>query len=163
MPMSPAISPIRLTVPGSLAYRDLAVRAIASACRLVGNDRKPTQAADSLDLTQPFDAEMVSAVSEIFNNIVLHGYGDREGEIEFGIAPGNDRITVRITDTGDAFDPAAVPSPELDAMPENGMGLHIVRSCVDEVEYEPGPPNRWRLTKFATKRGLRWESQSAKA
>ena len=29
----------------------------------------------------------------------------------------------------------------------SGMGIHIARALLDEVIYEPGPPNLWRLHK----------------
>ena len=52
-----------------------------------------------------------------------------------------------IRDSGNAFDLSTVPEPDLDSLPEGGMGLHIARAMLDEVAYEPGPPNLWRLVK----------------
>ncbi len=51
-------------------------------------------------------------------------------------------------DDGVSFDPAAVPVPDLDGLPESGMGLYIIRSFVDDLSYEPGPPNALRFIKF---------------
>ena len=38
---------------------------------------------------------------------------------------------------------------ELDdaSLPEGGMGIHIAKTMLDEITYEPGPPNLWRLLK----------------
>jgi serine/threonine-protein kinase RsbW len=148
---------IRLVVPGTLHYRNLAVRMVAEACRLVsgGGAIGVTQPDTSslVDLSHSFDAEFVSAFSEIFNNIVIHAY-DRSGggDIEMLLSPSRDRLVVEIRDRGRSFDIAAVAAPELDALPEGGMGIHIARSLVDVVDYQPGAgdaaPNVWRLTKY---------------
>lgn len=151
--LGPVSSPprtIRLTVPGELRYRDVAVRAVAAACRLVGEDRAasagPTGVA--IDLSSPWDAEVVSAFSEIFNNIAIHAYRGGGGEITIEMSPARDHLAITVCDHGCAFDLAAVKAPELDALPEGGMGIHIARACLDELDYTPGPPNIWRLTKY---------------
>ncbi|MEZ4366441.1 MAG: ATP-binding protein [Kofleriaceae bacterium] len=141
---------IRLTVPGTLAHRGVAVRVVAEACRLVsGHGQPPPVEVDrGYDLRHPFDAAVVSAFAEIFNNIVIHAYGaGAAGSIELAIATSADDVVIDIHDHGAPFDLAAVPSPELDALPEGGMGIHIARTMLDDVAYAPGPPNRWRLSK----------------
>lgn len=95
-----------------------------------------------------FDAELASAVSEIFNNIALHAYGSSEpGEVVIELEPAHDRARIRISDMGKRFDIHAVPAPQLEALPEGGLGLHIAASCVDVLDYQPGPPNVWSLEK----------------
>ena len=146
---------IRLTVPGTLTYRNLAVRVVSEACRLVsappaeGAAPGPTDA--SYDLRHPFDAEFVSAFAEIFNNIVIHAYQRRDGgqiDITIFVEPGPDaELAVEISDGGAPFDLSTVARPDLDSLPEGGMGIHIARALLDEVAYEPGPPNLWRLVK----------------
>jgi serine/threonine-protein kinase RsbW len=59
-----------------------------------------------------------------------------------------DRVVITITDYGGSFDPSAVPAPDLDALPEGGLGLFIIESFMDDVVYSPGPPNILRLTKL---------------
>ncbi len=92
--------------------------------------------------------EYVSAFSEIFNNIVRHGYGggsDDEIRIEFDVE--DDQLVMRITEHGAPFDPKKVPTPELSKLPEGGLGIYIVEAFVDKFHYEPGPPNTWTLKK----------------
>jgi serine/threonine-protein kinase RsbW len=149
---------IRLTCPADLRYRDVAVRAVAEACRLVSRSRiahgsaPPMRSAtttQTLDLSDRFAAEVVSAVSEIFNNIAIHGYGgDGSGDVTLEMRIRGDRVVIVISDEGSSFDPSQVPLPELDALPEGGMGIHIARACMDELDYTPGPPNIWTLTKY---------------
>jgi serine/threonine-protein kinase RsbW len=129
---------ILLRVPGTLAYRDLAVRAVAAACKLVRGDQG----------TDDFDDHVISAFSEAFNNVALHAYkkppaGDLEVEIE--VKPG--QITIRMLDRGSGFDPSSVPTPDLDQLPETGLGVFIIHSFMDEVDYVNGVPNILTMTK----------------
>ena len=144
------VLPIRMQLPGTLAYRDVAVRVVAEACRLVGNGDTPrtVDRTRAYDLSRPFEAAFVSAFAEIFNNIAIHAYGDgAAGLVELELTVDGDSLIVEIRDGGAPFDIAAVPAPALDALPEGGMGIHIARTMLDDVTYEPGPPNRWRLIK----------------
>jgi len=148
---------IRLTLPADLRFRDVAVRLVAEACRMIVRPRAPqssavasaTTSSTQLDLSDRFSAEMVSAVSEIFNNIAIHGYADRPaGDIAIEMTVARDHLAIEICDHGAAFDLSQVPKPELDKLPEGGMGIHIAKACVDELAYTPGPPNVWRMTKY---------------
>ena len=55
----------------------------------------------------------------------------------------------RITAIRSIIDDVPPLPSELDAdtLPEGGMGIHIAKTMLDEVTYEPGPPNLWRLCK----------------
>jgi serine/threonine-protein kinase RsbW len=153
---------IRLTLPADLRYRDVAVRLVAEACRMIVRPR-PTQpsptstmSSTQLDLSDRFSAEMVSAVSEIFNNIAIHGFADRPaGDIAIEMTVARDHLAIEICDHGAAFDLSQVPKPELDKLPEGGMGIHIAKACVDELDYTPGPPNVWRMTKYTNRSPLK--------
>lgn len=143
---------VRLEVPGSLEYRNLAVRVVTSACKLVTN--APVEGLPVVEAEEPnaFDAEVISAFGEAFNNVALHAYGGLPaGRVIIEIAHAPDRIEIRMTDDGRCFDPAAVAPPSLDGalgdLPESGMGLFIMRSFMDEVVYVPGPPNVLLLRK----------------
>lgn len=146
-------APIRLTVPGTLRYRDLAVRLVAEAARLVScsSHRDPNNPLDH-DVRDPFDTAIVSAFAEIFNNVAIHAYKRKGGgTIEIAVTPMERELVIELKDTGSPFDIDTVaPLPtELDgeSLPEGGMGIHIAKTMLDEVTYEPGPPNLWRLCK----------------
>jgi serine/threonine-protein kinase RsbW len=126
---------IRAILPSRLTYRDLAIRLVASACKLVpgGGDR--------------FSNEVVSAFSEALNNVVIHGGVSPADEIEIEIDLADDRLTLRLKDYGMPFDPRAVPAPDLDALPESGMGAFIIMSFMDHVAYVAGSPNTLSMTK----------------
>ena len=133
---------IRLQLAGILEHRDVALRVVSAACKLI-----PPQ--PNRQTWNEFQAQVVSAVSEAFNNVVLHGYANQpegEGLIDLAIELEDDGIRVEMRDWGASFDPTSVPVPELDALPESGLGLFIMRSFMD-IAYHPGHPNLLTLSK----------------
>jgi serine/threonine-protein kinase RsbW len=138
---------IRLRVPGALKYRDLAVRAVAAACKLVGHR------ADGMSRRE-FDDQVISAFGEAFNNAAIHCYSGRQpGDVEIEMDVGNESITIRMLDYGNSFDIDHVPEPDLDNLPESGMGIFIIKSFMDEVSYTAGAPNVLSMVKRLSKEG----------
>lgn len=146
-------APIRLTVPGTLRYRAIAVRAVAEAARLVSaSARVDPKDPLATDVRHPFDTAVVSAFMEIFNNVAIHAYQRREGgTIELSITPTDAELVIELSDNGRPFDLEGVDplATVLDdeSLPEGGMGIHIAKTMLDEMTYQPGPPNLWRLCK----------------
>jgi serine/threonine-protein kinase RsbW len=139
-PYSPDPEGIRLNVLGILEHRDIVLRAVSAACKLVTGDPRG-------QLWNEFQQQVVSAVGEAFNNLVLHGYrGKKAGRVELVIRPGQGSIQVELRDWGKSFDPDAVPLPEIESLPESGMGIFIMRSFM-AVEYRKGRPNLLTMTK----------------
>jgi serine/threonine-protein kinase RsbW len=98
-----------------------------------------------------FRHEFVTAFGEAFNNIVIHGYRDRSDgmlDVEAELTP--QRITLRLKDNGHACDLGEIKTPDLDSMPEGGMGVFMIYALVDEVVYQSGIPNVLSLTKRTT-------------
>lgn len=149
-------APIRLTVPGTLRYRAIAVRVVAEAARLVSSSAR-VDPKDPLahDVRDPFDIAVVSAFMEIFNNVAIHAYQRRDlGTIELSMTPTDRELLIELRDHGRPFDLDGIEPlpPELDeeSLPEGGMGIHIAKTMLDEMTYQPGPPNLWRLRKRLT-------------
>lgn len=147
---------IRIQLPGELRFRSVIVRTVAAACRLARSlDRSVSEAeaaeaavGEALDLSHDFDAKMVSAVSEAFNNIVIHAYrGRKPAEVALEIELGETQVQVRLFDSGESIDQLPSEEPDLDSLPEGGLGLFIIQSFVDEFHYTPGKPNQWSMTK----------------
>ena len=137
------MSLIRLTIPGTLDYRDLAVRVVAAACKLVGQDDEVSE-----DAHAEFDMHVVSAFGEAFNNVAIHSYKGRPvGALDIEIDVGVGEITLRIADHGPGYDPLVIKEPDLDDLPESGMGLFIMREFMDSVSYQLGTPNVLSMTK----------------
>lgn len=95
-----------------------------------------------------FRHEMITAFGEAFNNIVIHGYRDRtDGILEVEADLGADQMTLRLIDTGNVVDFGGLSPPDLESMPERGMGVFMIHALVDEVVYRGGVPNVLSLTK----------------
>ena len=132
---------IQLRVPGTLAYRNIALRAVSEACKMAQQE-----------LGEPWvelEEQAISAVGEAFNNVAIHGYdGLAVGFIDTTIGWTVDELVIQITDTGHSFDPDAAAPLDLDELHESGMGLFIMKSFMDRVDYVPGPPNVLRMVKY---------------
>ena len=82
------------------------------------------------------------SLDEVITNIVSYGYRDgEEHEIHITLTEEEGSLTVVLEDDGIAFDPLSeVPDPDLDAGVEErrigGLGVHFVKSLMDEVAYE---------------------------
>lgn len=95
-----------------------------------------------------FRNEMITAFGEAFNNVATHGYRDcADGmlDVEADVSP--NAMTLRLSDTGRQVDFASVVPPDLDSIPEGGMGIFMIHAMVDEVAYQGGDPNVLTLTK----------------
>ena len=84
-------------------------------------------------------SELQIAVNEAMTNIILHGYQGKPGLIEIFVEREMNDIRVHLLDTASAFDPTAVPPPDitlpLEQRPYGGMGIHMMRSFTDELIY----------------------------
>jgi serine/threonine-protein kinase RsbW len=105
------------------------------------------------------------ALDEVLSNIVGHGYRHREGasvELTFVLEGG--AIEVTIADDAPAHNPLSRPSPgtagPLEARPAGGLGVHLVRSLMDGVEYARRDDRNWlvlrcRLSGAGDSQGLK--------
>jgi serine/threonine-protein kinase RsbW len=118
----------RFILPGRLEYRDAARAFMAYVC---------DQLAQKNALPEDVGHRVISAFVEAFNNAVIHAYkGLTPGPVEVEMNVLQDRLRVIVSDQGSAFSPANVPEPDLDALPEGGLGLFIIRNFMDHVGYE---------------------------
>jgi anti-sigma regulatory factor (Ser/Thr protein kinase) len=81
------------------------------------------------------------SVDEICSNIVLYAYrGMERGDIQIEIQRKNNRLMIRIMDSGVAFDYSTIEAPDLDQYIEEGrkggLGLELVKKLNDEIHYE---------------------------
>ena len=143
---------IRLSVPGTLLFRDVVLRVVASTCRLARAEALKKQDPSRTAHDPDFDDMVVSAVGEAFNNVAIHAYrGNTRGTIGIELELHADKITIRLSDTGSGFDLSTQPLPDLAALPERNMGLFVMRVSMDKVSYTrgnpPSVPNVLTLTK----------------
>jgi anti-sigma regulatory factor (Ser/Thr protein kinase) len=138
-----------------MTYRD------RITCAATGDNLGPLLAfVERACASAALDAEETLAVrlsiEEICTNVITHGYAGREeatGSISIDFSSCAEEVVATIEDHGATFDPADGPRPDLtsDAMERSigGIGLHLVRSLMDEVRHESvtGGGNRLTLVK----------------
>ena len=96
-------------------------------------------------------AALLVAVGEICDNIIKHAYAGEAGRpIALALRVFPDRFVVDIDDEGVPYDPRSDTPPDLDAVPESGIGLFLVRSSVDEIAFDTARPRGtlWTLVKY---------------
>ena len=87
-------------------------------------------------------ARILILLEELLTNLVKYGYSDRAepGVVEIALTLDGSRLEIEFIDDGRAFDPLAVPLPNVDEpleqRPIGGLGLHLLRSLTDVVRYE---------------------------
>lgn len=84
-------------------------------------------------------ADLAIAVTELVNNAIKHGNKLEKNKlvsISLSCDPG--KIVVSVTDEGNGFNPRNVPNPleEGNLLKEIGRGIFIVKSLIDEVEFQ---------------------------
>ena len=132
---------VRLSVPGDLRYRDVVLSAVASACRVLRPAAKQKQDPSPQGRPSDFEQQVLTAVSEAFNNVAIHAYrGGSAGTVELELQSEGGGLTIRIRDQGAGYDPTKRKDPNLDELPESNMGLYIMHSCMDMVSYRRGNP-----------------------
>lgn len=120
---------IKFTIDSRLGNIGLVGEAVQALCSYVG-------------FSEVEAYQLQLCVVEAVTNVVKHAYGlqpGREAVVAVSIHP--DRISFQIMDTGKImphlsrkpleFDPA-----DLAALPEGGLGLYIIQTVMDEVDYQ---------------------------
>ncbi len=134
---------VRLTMPSIPRY--LAVIRAAVGC-MAGQEGFAAEVIDQL----------VLATDEGLANVIKHGYqGQSNGEILVILRPvvpaGRPGLEIVILDRGRSIDPAAICGRDLDDLRPGGLGVHIIRSVMDKVQYRQrrGGGMLLRMVKYA--------------
>lgn len=79
------------------------------------------------------------AMEEVYVNVAHYAYPSQDGWAEIRGSVDNGVATFRLIDGGTPFDPLAKPDPDVLLSGEErgigGLGIYMVKSMVDEVEY----------------------------
>lgn len=81
------------------------------------------------------------AADELLTNVISYGYDDeQEHAIHLQLKCDESALVLRLEDDGRAYNPFAAPPPDLTAelmdRPLGGLGIHLVRQLMDQVEYD---------------------------
>lgn len=87
--------------------------------------------------------KMSLAFDDLLNNVISYAFrDDEEHEIEIRGELTRNRLTVTISDDGVPFNPLGIQAPDTSLSLEDrkvgGMGIHLVRSMVDDISYRRG-------------------------
>jgi anti-sigma regulatory factor (Ser/Thr protein kinase) len=123
--MDPPVNRLKLPASaGSIAAFTEFVRAGAIAAGIAPNEF------EKLDLV----------VEEILINVARYAYTPETGEVEVAYTPaGPGKLRVEIADLGRVFNPLEADPPDLSRgladRPIGGLGVFLVRSMVDSIDY----------------------------
>ena len=95
-------------------------------------------------------SKLLLAVGELCNNSIKHAYQGRRGQpIRISLTARPDQLVVEVEDWGQRFDESRYRHPDLESTPEQGLGLFLVRSVVDQllIDVERDAGTRWTLIK----------------
>jgi serine/threonine-protein kinase RsbW len=130
--------------------------------------RIPSQT-DNLELIRDFVSKLASkvgfseedvgkielAVDEACTNVIKHAYKkDVSKPIDIVIKIDFNKFTIVITDRGKGFDPSRLKMPNmkeyLAELRVGGLGIYLMRSLMDKVDYEikPGVKNKVTMVKY---------------
>ena len=92
------------------------------------------------------------SAQEIAVNIIEHSYGgetnDKRFSVTVSLTDEPRAIIIDMRDTGNPFDPGAIPAPDLNEAHEGGYGLFIAQQLMDKVQYTAAADhNEWLMEK----------------
>jgi sigma-B regulation protein RsbU (phosphoserine phosphatase) len=95
--------------------------------------------------------DVMLAVDEACQNVIRHAYcGECDEAIELEISRERDRIVLWLRDSAPAIDPSRVQPRALEDVRPGGLGVHFIRTVMDEAGFLPssdGRGNVLRMTK----------------
>lgn len=111
--------------------------------QMAGLEPFVTEITEIFNLPEDFSFSLSLALDETVANVIMYAYPGQTGmpvHIEADGVPGK-KLIIRIIDEGVPFDPTK-EAPEVDTTLDTedreigGLGLLLVRECMDEVLYE---------------------------
>jgi serine/threonine-protein kinase RsbW len=104
-------------------------------------------------------AKLKVAVDEACANVIEHAYGsDDTREVTVKATLDSEQVQIEIVDTGRGFDPSTIEQVDLEQLASGrktgGLGMRLIRSVMDEVQYQIGPAqkNELRMVKRLKKK-----------
>jgi anti-sigma regulatory factor (Ser/Thr protein kinase) len=120
---------IRLTIFSAPCCLPVVRAALEKMCELVGFDERSAHG-------------VVLSVDEALTNVIRHAYKgavDQPIEIDLTVVGEGSDTAIRIClrDYGPPVDPERIKSRDLTDVRPGGLGVHIIKHCMDSVEYRP--------------------------
>lgn len=130
-PEPPGLSPSDGVLEMTVVNRLQELKRIGDRVEQFGRERR---------LSEDETSHVHLVLDELVSNIIKYGHDDeREHEIRVFVSVDRDWLTISIEDDGRAFNPLEAPAPDLDLpierRPIGGLGLFLVKSIMDTLEY----------------------------
>jgi anti-sigma regulatory factor (Ser/Thr protein kinase) len=106
---------------------------------------------ETLGVDRPTQSALVLAVGELCANSIKHAYEGRGGQpINVSVRGYDDRLLIEVEDFGRAFDPTRYVEPDLETVPDHGLGIYLVHRIADSVSVDVRRERgtRWTLVKY---------------
>lgn len=131
-------SPVHLAVESSAEQLPAVRSAVERMCQAIG-------------FGEPQVGNIVLSTDEALTNIIRHAYRGQPGqpiEIQMGAIDqaGRGGIRIVIRDHGRAVPPEQIKPKCPGTLRPGGLGVHIMRECMDELDYRPADGGGTRLT-----------------
>ncbi len=98
--------------------------------------------------------DVVLAVDEACQNVIRHAYGvGNEGDIAVEVRQRPDEMVIIIRDFAERIDVDKVKPRDLDDVRPGGLGTHLIREVMDEVDFLPPPFDGGNLLRLVKKVG----------
>jgi anti-sigma regulatory factor (Ser/Thr protein kinase) len=131
---------LTLTIPGDSRYLGMMRAVVAEAVELAGLDADEGK-------------NVVLGVCEAVSNIISHCYRGECKPITIICRMTPDSLEIRLRDLGPKPDPSTLQGRDLDEVRPGGLGLHIIRQIMDEVDFDFSHPDgtELRLVKYKSR------------
>jgi anti-sigma regulatory factor (Ser/Thr protein kinase) len=135
--------PIVIKFPSEPKFLKIVRSTISHVCETMGFSQEDTN-------------NVTLAVDEACSNIIKHSYcGATNQLIEVIIHLHHDRLEVLLRDFGKKVDVSQIKSRQLDDVRPGGLGVHLIKSVMDIVNYENQSEagNELQLVKYRRNKG----------
>lgn len=126
-------------------FRTSPIRVTSDTCHIATIRALVMQAAEVAGFAEPQVSQIALAVDEALANVIRHGYDNQPGQpidvtIEGVMHDDGRALQITVRDRGKHVDPGSIAPRDLDDVRPGGLGTHIIRSVMDEVEYSLRQP-----------------------
>lgn len=113
----------------------MAVKANYKYVRIIKNVTERFLLSEGIDEDEVYMMKL--AIAEAASNIIKHSYCiECEKPIEYEVEKNEKKYNFILRDYGRHVEITGIKSRELDNYKENGLGVHLIKSIMDEVKYE---------------------------
>ncbi|CAA7615845.1 SpoIIE family protein phosphatase [Magnetospirillum sp. SS-4] len=98
-----------------------------------------TEVARELGCSAGLVQDVVLAVDEACQNVIRHAYRGGDGDIVVHVGREDDLLVIRLMDFAPPVEVSKIRPRPLDEVRPGGLGIHLMRSVMDQVDFLPPP------------------------